>query len=559
MTTICRLSLFLAAALSLGGCAIPEPRVDAWQQLVDEFVEADFAARPSFAVYQGRHEFDGKLADVSPAGLQRQVAMLHGFRDRAARFDAQSLDAGRRFEREYLVSVIDGQLFWLETMRQPFVNPAYYARVMSPDVYLEREYAPLEQRLRAFVAYERGIPAVAKQMRANLETPMPRTYVQLGHIIMGGMASHFEKEVPRIFAPVADAALQAELRESNGAAIAALKELDAWIQAQMPAATDRFAIGPQRFAQMLHDTERVDIPLAELKAMGERDLERNLAALAEACGRFAPGAPVKACVDRAQGKKPADGPVKEASRQLADLRRFILDHHVVTIPSPELAQVREAPAYERWNTAYMSAPGPYEKNLPSFYFIAPPDPAWTPAEQLAYIPDVDDLLFISVHEIWPGHFLQHLHAKRLGSKVARLYWTYAFGEGWAHYTEQMMCEEGLCDGDPARRIAQATNALLRDVRYLSAIGLHTGGMTVAESEAMFREKAFQDPGNARQQAARGTFDPGYGNYTLGKLMILGMRDAWMKKHPGATLQAFHDQLLSYGSPPLPLVRKAMMQ
>lgn len=561
MTTMCRPSLFLAAALALAGCASERTAPDAWNRLVDEFVEADFAARPSFAVREGRHEFDGKLADVTPYGLQRRAASLHDFRDRAARFDAASLDAAQRFERDYLLAVIDGQLFWLETMRQPFVNPAYYGQVLSPDVYLERDYAPLEQRLRAFIAYERGLPALARQIRANLESPMPRTYVQIGHIIMGGLASHFEKDVPGIFAPVQDAALQAQFRESNAAAVAALKELDAWIQSQLPAATDRFAIGPERFAQMLHATERVDIPLPELKAMGERDLERNLARLREGCARFAPQAPIKECVDRVQAHKPPGGAVAEASRQLPALRRFIIEHHVVSIPSPELAQVRESPPYQRWNTAYMSAPGPYEKGLPSFFFIAPPDPAWTPAEQLAYIPDSDDLLFISVHEVWPGHFLHHLHAQRVPSKVGRLYRDYAFSEGWAHYTEQMMCEEGLCEGDPAKLISQATNALLRDVRYLSAIGLHTGGMTVAESEAMFREKAFQDPGNARQQAARGTFDPGYGNYTLGKLMILDLRERWAAKHGGGrgSWQAFHDKLLSYGAPPIPLVQKAMMQ
>ncbi|HET9579852.1 MAG TPA: DUF885 domain-containing protein [Usitatibacter sp.] len=550
--------LIVVAAGLLAGCQQLSARTDAWDAFVDEFIEADFAEQPQRAVRMGRHEYDGRLPDLAPAAFAHRAARLHAARDRAGAFP--SLTEAQRFERDYLVAAIDGELFWLETMRQPFRNPAYYGFALSPDVYLEREYAPLEQRLRAFVKYQQGIPAAARQARENLQSPMPRTYVQLGHLIVGGLVRHFENDVPSMFEPVKDAALQADLRASNAAAAAALKDFDAWIESQLPSATEDFAMGPARFRQMLHDTERVDTPLEELKAMGERDLQRNLAALKEACFKVMPGSPVKACVDRVQSRKPAQGPVKTASLQLVELRQFILDKHVVSIPSDEVAIVREAPPHQRWNSAYMSAPGPYEKRLPSIFFIAPPDPAWTAAEQRAYIPDTDDLLFFSVHEVWPGHFLQHLHENRVPSKVGRLYRSYAFTEGWAHYAEEMMWEEGLGNGDPGIHVAQIVNALLRDVRYLSAIGLHTGGMTVAQSEAMFRDMAFQDPGNARQQAARGTFDPAYGNYTLGKLMIRQLRDDWTARHGGrSSWQQFHDKLLSYGAPPLPLVRKAMME
>ncbi len=232
---------------------------------------------------------------------------------------------------------------------------------------------------------------------------------------------------------------------------------------------------------------------------------------------------------------------------------------MVTIPSEEIAIVKEAPPYRRWNAAYINVPGPYEKGLVSTYRIAPPDPAWSAADQAAYIPSAADLLFYSAHEVWPGHFLQHLHAARSPSLVGRLFSSYSFGEGWAHYGEEMMWEMGLADGDPEVHVAQLTNALWRNVRYLSALGLHTGGMTVAESEAMFREKAYLDPANARQQAARGTFDPGYGNYTLGKLMILKLREDWTRTRGGrAAWRAFHDELLAHGSPPIPVLRKAML-
>jgi uncharacterized protein (DUF885 family) len=213
----------------------------------------------------------------------------------------------------------------------------------------------------------------------------------------------------------------------------------------------------------------------------------------------------------------------------------------------------------RWNAAYISIPGPYEKNLPSIYYIAPPDPKWTQAEQEAYIPAKADLLFISVHEVWPGHFLQFLHSNRASSKLGGVFISYAFNEGWAHYTEEMMWEVGLGNGDPETHIVQLLNALLRNVRFVSAIGMHTGEMTVSESEKMFREKAYQDAGNARQQAARGTFDPAYGNYTLGKLMIRKLREDWTTTRGGRQAwKAFHDEFLSFGAPPIPLVRKAML-
>ncbi|MCH8025104.1 MAG: DUF885 domain-containing protein, partial [Candidatus Marinimicrobia bacterium] len=223
------------------------------------------------------------------------------------------------------------------------------------------------------------------------------------------------------------------------------------------------------------------------------------------------------------------------------------------------ALVNESPPHRGWNAAYIDIPGPYEKNLPSIYYIAPPDPSWTEAEQQAYIPGLADLMFISVHEVWPGHFLQFLHANRAASKFGQIFGSYAFTEGWAHYSEELMWEAGLADGDQAIHIGQLLNALLRNVRYLSAIGLHTQGMTVAQSEQMFLNQAFQDPGNASQQANRGTFDPGYLNYTMGKLMIRQLRDDWTAERGGrAAWREFHDQFLSYGAPPVPLVRTAML-
>jgi hypothetical protein len=282
-----------------------------------------------------------------------------------------------------------------------------------------------------------------------------------------------------------------------------MKDLARWIEAQRATATQGFALGPDRFLRMLKATEGVDTTLPALEAAGQADLTRNRAALVAACAQFAPGKSVPACVEKMNADKPVGGPVAEARRQIPGLRAFVLAKDLVTIPGTEQALVAESPPYNRQNSAYIDPPGPYEKGVPSIYYISPPDPAWDKKTQDAFVPGKDDLLFTSVHEVMPGHFLQFLHANRSPSIFGRVFVGYAFAEGWAHYAEEMMWEAGLGDGDPAVHIGQLSNALLRDCRFLSAIGLHTRGMTQDQSRRMFIEQCFQDEGNARQQAARG--------------------------------------------------------
>ncbi|MGS1119314.1 DUF885 domain-containing protein [Rhodanobacter sp. UC4436_H3] len=526
---------------------------------VDAFLAGYFQHYPVFAANAGKHEFDGRLPDFSAEGLKANADWLHAQRKSFAAFTDDELDARGRFQRDYVLAVIDGQLFWLEDSGAPYKNPTFYTGDLSPSMYLTRPYAPLAQRMAAFVTYQEALPKALAQIKANLKLPLPASYIDVGVNSFAGFASFFKTDVPGIFAQVKDDALQARFKASNAAAIKASQELADWLKAQKPHATQDFALGADKFAKMLHATERVDIPLDQLKAIGESDLARNLASLKSACDKFAPGQSLKDCVAKESADKPVGGAVEGARAQLASLRQFIVDKDLVSIPGTEQAKAEEAPPFNRWNFAYIEIPGPYEKNLPSVYYIAPPDPTWSKADQAAYVPGKAALLFVSAHEVWPGHFLQFLHANRAHWKFGQLFVGYAFAEGWAHYAEEMMFDAGLDGATPEVHIGQLTNALLRDVRYLSAIGLHTGGMSMAQSEQMFRDKAFQDPGNARQQAARGTYDPAYLNYTMGKLMIMQLRKDWIAAHPGPNaLKAFHDQFLSYGGPPIPLVRQQML-
>jgi Bacterial protein of unknown function (DUF885) len=551
----------LAVAVCLtAACGREAPQASSgWGVFVNGFIETYFEANPLFAVYQGRHEYDGRFPDWSEAGLKRWMSRLHQLRDSAAAFPIDSSDAAAQRERDYLISVIDRDLFWGERADWPHRNPEFYTGSIDPNVYIAREYAPLSQRMRSYTRYAANIPAALAHVRANLRTPMPKPYAEIGQGRFSGLASYLKTDVPQVFRSVTDSALHREFGSANRGAVKALEELAAWFGGQLKQGTNDYALGAQQFAEMLKMTEGVDTPLDSLEQRGREDMDRNVAALKQACSRFAPGQSITECVARMNARKPPGSPVAAARVQLDTLEAFVRAKNLVSIPGAERALVHEAPPYQRFNFAYIDIPGPYEKGLPSIYYIAPPDPTWSKAEQEAYVPGAADLLFTSVHEVWPGHFLNFLHSNRARSIFGRIFVGYAFAEGWAHYTEEMMWEAGLGDGDPETHIGQLSNALLRNARYLSAIGLHTKGMTVAESERLFREKAYQDAANSRQQAARGTYDPAYLNYTLGKLMIRKLREDWTKDRGGQKAwRDFHDRFLSFGGPPIPLVRRAMV-
>ncbi len=533
-----------------------------WAALVERYLEGYFEAHPTFAAGAGRHDFDGRLPDWSAAGLAAEARRLERARSEVLAFDPAPLDvldANIRFEREALLAHLDGEIFWLAEAASPAENPLYYSAPLDPNLYLSRDYAPLPERLRAYLAYARAVPRAAAEIRAALRPPLALPMAELARATFGGLAAYYEEDVPRAFASVEDAALQAELARANAAAAAAMRELAAWLAEPANARDGGFALGAERFAAMLRATERVEIPLERLKRAGEEELSRNLGSLARAAARYAPGATVAEAVARAQAEKPADGPVAEARRQIADLRAFVVARDLVGIPEGGSLRIEEAPPYQRWNSAYIDIPGPYDRDLPATYYIAPPDPEWSLDERAAYLPGTAELLFTSVHEAWPGHFLQFLHSNRAASAVGRLFVGYGFAEGWAHYAEELVWEAGLGEGDPLVEIGLLQNSLLRNVRYLVAIGLHAEGMTLPEAERRFREQAFLDPQSARQQAHRGAFDPAYLNYTLGKLAVRKLRADWTaRQDAGAGWRRFHDRLLSYGGPPLPLVRRAML-
>jgi len=559
----------VSAAALLCGCAsnpstdearVTEARAPAWSAFSQGFIDGYFRNSPAFAAGQGKHEYDGWLPDWSETGLANNAEFLRSSIRAAQAFDERRLSRTERFERDYLIARARGDLFWLETADQPHLNPAYYmGNGLDPSVYVTRPYAPAQTRMRAFIAYLKAVPRAARQIRAALKTPLPLSFIDYGKAGFGGFAEYYPKDGKAAFASVADRALQTELDSAARDAARAMQGLADWLEAQRPNATQDFALGADRFAQMLRDTEMVDVPLAGLEAIGRADLKRNQDALRAACASYAPGASLQACMNKMAANKPQGGAVPAARAQLAGLKRFIEEKDLVSIPGTEEAQVEESPPYNRQNFAYIDIPGPYERGLPSVYYIAPPDPSWPAEVRAGFVQGEASLLFTSVHEVWPGHFLNFIHSNRSPFTFGRVFVGYAFAEGWAHYAEEMMWDAGLRNGDLETHIGQISNALLRDCRYLSAIGMHTGRMTQEQSRRLFLDQCYQDEGNARQQSARGTYDPAYLNYTMGKLMIRKLRDDWTRTRGGRRAwKPFHDKFLSYGGPPIPLVRAQMM-
>jgi uncharacterized protein (DUF885 family) len=544
------------ACLALAACKTA-PEQSEWKQFAQTTVDQYFALYPNDAIYQGDHRFDGQLPDWSEDGLKKQAAFLNKVVQDAQGYSGLSKEDS--LERDNLVHVAQGKLFFLEDADWPHRYPGFYTGALDPNVYISREYADQPTRMKALTRFYDLIPGRAAQIRSNLKSPLPASFVKYGISAFDGFADYYDKDALEAFKGVAVPEVQQRLKASATKASKAMRELADWLRTQQGSATQDFALGPERFSKMLKTTEAVDIPLDQLMQVARDDLARNQAAAKEECARFAPGATIGDCFRKLNAHKPEGGPVAVATRQIPELTAFVKANDLVTIPGIETALVRPSPPYNAQNSAYIDPPGPLEHGIPSIYYIAPPDPAWTPEMQAAYIPGVDDLLFTSVHEVMPGHFLQFLHSNRSPSLIGRLFVGYGYAEGWAHYVEEMMWEAGLGNGDAEVHLGELSNALLRDCRFISAVGLHTQGMSEAESKKLFMDECYQDEGNAEQQAARGTRDPEYLNYTLNKLLIMKLREDWTATRGGRKAwKAFHDAFLSYGGPPVPLVRQAMM-
>jgi len=562
-------------AILLAGCsAKPAPRKaaprpvpaapttqDRYHQAAEAFFDAYVERNPTTAVGLGLHRYDGKLPDMTAAGIQARLDWLKAQLAAIEAFSAAELDDESQVERDAVLTTIRGDIFDLEVLKKPFSDPMDYLDALELTQYIARDYAPLADRARGIIGICDGATAYLAAAETNLPESMPRTFVETALLVTSGLIDFASEDVATAMAKLEDPDLAGKVSESLlrcGTALAGYRD---FLKKRLAKANDRFAIGEQSFLRMLADKEMVVIDLARLEEIARTDLERNVGALEIAARKLDARRPIPQILARAGADRPpAAKLLDEANAQSTAMRQMLIDKDLISVPADEMAEVRLSPPFMRWNFAFLSSPGRFEeKVLPSFYYISPPDPKWPRKEQLAYIPPRPVLLYTTIHEVWPGHFLEYLHTRKHPSRILRSLCSYSFEEGWAHYAEQMMRDAGAGGDDPRVAIGQLSEALLRNVRFVSAIGLHTRGMTVAQSMALFEKKGNQDRASSRQQAVRGTFDPGYLNYTLGKLMILKLRDDWKAKvGPGYSLKAFHDQFLSHGCAPIPAIRRAML-
>ncbi|HUQ05225.1 MAG TPA: DUF885 domain-containing protein [Kofleriaceae bacterium] len=527
---------------------------------IEAFLDGYFAFRPNVAIDLGYHTYDGQVPDRSPAAITTELGRLRAARTTFAAFDARELSPRRRVEQQLVLREIAKEIFELDVRRRPFRDPFFYLFKFSLNAYISRDYAPAGERAAAMLRACKAAPAYYAQAAENLEAALPKAWLQAAIMISGGTVQFLGGDAKQAFAALPDEALRGELGtclEALAKDVAAFRDA---LTARMPAATDDFRLGAENLVAMLRETEGLEVDLATLERVAREDLARNHAAIVAAAAAVDPKRDAAAVIAEAARDKPApDAVLAEATGQLGTLRRFLVDKQIVSLPREDVIEVRASPPFMRGNFAALGSAGAFETAaLPSYYYIAPPDPSWPADQQRAYVMSRADLLFTSAHEVFPGHFVQGMHERASDSRVLKTFEVYTASEGWAHYVEEMMWDAGLGDGDPRVHIGQLKNALLRDVRFVVALGYHAGTMTVEDATRLFIEQAYADPKTAAQQALRGTVDPMFLGYTLGKLVIMELRTDWLRANPGKSLRDFHDAFLGYGEAPLAVTRRLML-
>lgn len=550
--------------------AAPAPKEStgdaAFQALVAEITEAVYRQSPSTATYLGIHKYDDQLEDYSASAIAAEVASARAFRQKLDAIDPATLTLDARLDREYLQHQMEATVLQLDAVKSWQTNADQYTATATNAVYIvmKRDFAPAADRLKSVIAREKKIPGLLAQARVNLKAP-PKIFTEIAIEQIDGNQSFFAKDLPLAFADVKDAALLAEFKAANAAVIKALGEYKAWLKAELlPASTGSFALGAETYARLLNATEMVDLPLEQLLTVAEDNRQKNEAALVATAKLIDPRKTVEQVLQQVEADhpKPADL-LKTTQDALDSLRQFIIDKKIVSIPASAPARVQETPPFMRSTTsASMDTPGPFETSATEAYYnMTLPDPRWSAAEQADfmrawYYPSIAN---VSVHEVYPGHYLQFLYAKQFPTLTRKVFSANTNVEGWAHYAEQMMIDEGFHASEPAYRLAQLQDALLRNVRFIVGIKMHTQGMTVEQARQLFLTQGHQPAAVALSEAKRGAGDPLYGYYTMGKLAILKLRDDYSVKLGTAfTLQGFHNEFINVGPLPLPLVREKML-
>ena len=539
------------------------------------FEEVYFRFQPTLGTQNGLHQYDEKLEDYSAGGVQKQVAALHQWEKKISEIPADGLDAPVAADREILLNNIRTSLLSLETIRMWEKNPDNYSSGIAASVFvvMSRNYAPVNTRLRAVVERERQMPQVFADARKNLKNP-PKVYTEIALQQIDGIVSFFENDVPLAFKDATDAKTKADFAQSNAAVIAALKSYSTWMKTDLlPRSNGDFRFGEDTYRKKLKYDEMVETPLDRLIEIDTANMKANQAEFARVAKEVDPTkTPLEVLAELATIHPAPDHLLQSFRDSFDSLTGFIKSHKIITLPSDVRPTLEETPPFMRATTqASMDSPGPFEMHSTTAFFnVTLPEKDWTAdhiAEHMAAF-NVGTVVSTSVHEAYPGHYVQFLWQPRFPSKIRKLLGANTNVEGWAHYCEQMMLDEGY--GQPgfgakdAReanliRLGQLQDALLRNARFIVGIRMHTGTMTIEQAEQFFVKEGYQSASVAHMETLRGTSDATYLYYTLGKLEILKLREDVKKRQgPAFTLQGFHDTLMRQGFAPIKVVRKAML-
>lgn len=533
--------------------------------LTENFLHDYFTFYPTTASTLGLHEYDGQVPDLSFSSIQSRIATLNQYQEQVKRLSPDNLDKLEFFDYLLLQWRIESELWeWKENVAYTY-NPMFYADYMMVDGYVKRNYAPLETRATALIRHLQHIPAIVDTAQQNLIREIPRVLIEESLPIFDGLITFLEESLTFTFGgDTISAQQQQALKDAQDAASQAILKFKTYLQQELlPLSHDHFAIGAQRFSDMLKFNELIDIPLDKLLAIGEEDLARNQATLEEIVAKLDPNKTVQEHMQILGRDHPAADQLLDNTRALLDnLRTFVIEHHIVTVPESVSCIVEETPPFARWAFAMMDTAGPFEEMAKeSFYYVTLPEAHWSPEKVEGWLTKFDNATMtgVSIHEAYPGHFVHFMNMHNAPTNMSQVFDTYSHYESWAHYSEQMMLDEGYGNGDLPLRMAQLSEALVRNCRYVCAIKMHTQGMSVEEATQFFITNAYMDRVTAEKEAQRGSHDPGYINYTLGKLLLLKLRDDYRAEQGEMfSLKKFHDEYIGYGSPPIPILRKMLV-
>jgi len=550
-----------------------------YEAVAEEYIKGYFAARPLEGTALGLHEYDGKITDYSRLALDAELSRVRRFDDRLTKFDPSKLSPRQSLDLRILQAAVRKELFQMQDMSIFERNPMVYARAADVNVYVKRNFAPLEDRVRSLVTIECQIPNILIAAKTNLNDVLPKPYVELAIQIARGSSDFLKKNLVAAVTGLKDEQIRAAFQDANRRAANALADYAAWLEREkLPKASPDFALGEEKYRRLLAQTELVDLPPEKILEIGMEQLKAQQNAFAEAAKTIDPNKSAIEVFKQVQGEHPTpENLIPDVAKDLEKIRKYVSTHHLVTIPSDIRAQVKETPQYRRATSfASMDTPGPFEKHAnEAYYYVTPTESDWPEKQKQEWLTAFNYYAsdIVSIHEAYPGHYVQflRLNASSAG-KVEKIFGSYAFIEGWAHYCEQMMIEQGYgsatgaspSEEDTKRaakyRMAQADEALLRLCRLCVSIKMHTQNMSVDEATKFFQNNCYYEEKPAHSEAMRGTFDPGYLNYTLGKLQILKLRDDYKAQQGDEfSLQKFHNELLNHGMPPIRLLREIMLK